>query len=475
MRVLVILIIALWPVTASAQLSGYLFLNRCRGGCTITGGADDARAMASSLPCNAGASCGGGNCFCSGSSAGTYMIDEFENAAGQTGDAANAEWAEVLKCVQEVYSPYNVNVVDALPPGVISHTQNIVAGVPENIGWSSSQVGGLATGAKCAPADNIISFSFSNLWGGSGQQRVWAICRVVAQETAHSFGLDHSFEYPDGRSACNDPMSYRLDCGGQRFFRNESARCGENGPRICECGGFQNSHAKLLNVFGAGTPLTAPPTLTVSAPTPNQTIANGFVTIATSYAQRGVARLELWLNNYKWHTVKGVGFGGNGQPESTYALPMPATVPDGVIDVVVKAYDDINAETVSPVITVTKGAPCTSAATCAEGQNCEAGKCFWDPPTGEVGDECTYPQFCKSGECIKTSDGGEYCSQVCIVGQPESCPAKFDCEGMAGQTGFCVNAAPAGDTCFDCGAGDRRSSTLLVLVVALVLRRKRRA
>ena len=35
-------------------------------------------------------------------------------------------------------------------------------------------------------------------------------------------------------------------------------------------------------------------------------------------------------------------------------------------------------------ITVTKGAACTSAASCLDGQQCENGRCFWEQPSGEI-------------------------------------------------------------------------------------------
>ena len=108
--------------------------------------------------------------------------------------------------------------------------------------------------------------------------------------------------------------------------------------------------------------------------------------------------------------MKGAAFGPTGQPETTYPLALPDGVPDGIIDIVVKAFDDIDVETDSPVITVTKGAPCTTADTCAKGQLCEAGKCFWAPPTGQLGDACTFQQFCESELCLDTTDG-MYCSQ----------------------------------------------------------------
>ena len=476
MRVIALLVL-LAPATAGAigEVSPLLYLNRCRGGCTVTGGVDDARAMSSSLPCNGGASCGGGSCFCGGTAEGTYSIGEFENYLGQTGDEANDEWNELVQCLREVYSPYNIMITDTLADLSTPHTQGIVAGLPSDIGWTGLGVGGIATnGLGCSPKDNVISFSFANTFGASSQRaRVLLLCSVVAQETAHSFGLEHAFEFTDGRSACSDPMSYRGDCGGQDFFRNAPARCGESSPRSCACG-LQNSHQRLLAIFGPGTPLTAPPTLAVSSPEAGATISNGTPVIATASAQRGVARLELWLNGYRWLTVKGAAFGSQGQPETTYPLVLPAEVPDGVIDIVVKAYDDIDAETVSPTITVTKGAPCTTADTCAAGQRCEAGKCFWDPPTGVLGDACEYPQFCVSGNCL-AFEGEQFCTQPCVVGVVDSCPMGYVCGGEAGQGGLCVFDEPEeGGGCCEVGADGKASALLSILVVGLVLRRRRR-
>jgi hypothetical protein len=371
-----------------------------------------------------------------------------------------------------VYSPYNIMVTDVFPTDV-SHTQGIVAGRPVNIGYGGLNTGGLGGTSSCAPKDNVISFTFANIFTSNNQRaRVLRLCQVAAQETAHSFGLDHAFQFADGSSACTDPMSYRNDCGGQRFFRNQVASCGENSTRTCKCGGYQNSHQTLINIFGPGTPLTAPPALAVSAPTPGAMIANQTPVIATASAQRGVARLELWLNGYLWLTVKGAPFGANGQPETTYPLVIPSGVPDSIIDIVVKAYDDINAETIAPTITVTKGAPCATADTCAKGQKCEAGKCFWDTPTGTIGDACTYPQFCITGNCLDASDG-MYCSQVCVVGNAETCPLGYECVGMAGETGDCVHAGAGDDTCCNIGANGKASTLLSLLVVGLVLRRRR--
>lgn len=472
------LLIAFAAIAASSSIaaaeggvSNILFINRCKGGCAIRGGVNDARANTSSLPCNGQVVQGNGGSMCNGTSAGDYTITEYENAAKQTGAAADAEWNAVMQCLREVYSPYNVKVVDERPADGANFTMGIVAGLPQEIGYPQGSVLGLGGASGCAPEDNTISMTFANLHT-HGPGRVIQICWTASQETAHSFGLrDHEYEFIDGSSACPDPMTYRSECGNtQRFFRNQQARCGESSVRTCLCAGTQNSHARLLQTFGPGTPLTAPPALALDSPANNETIKNGATVLATASSQRGIARMELWLNNYKWLTVKGAPFGSNGQPSTQYMLQLPAAVPDSVIDLEVKAFDDIDAETDAKV-TVTKGAPCMTADTCAKGQKCEQGRCFWDPPAGQTGDACTYPQFCVSGNCLEASDG-QYCTNTCVVGVTDSCPTGFDCLGETGQSGVCVHATDGGGCCSI--GNDGRSAALLSLVVGLMIGRRRR-
>lgn len=474
MRLIIALVVLFSPLVVQAEVSKYLYINRCTGSCTIKGGGiDDARSMTSSLPCAGTVNCMNGSCTCNGTSGGTHVVEEYQNAQGQTGAAADAEWNAVMKCVREVYSPYDITIADVPPPDDRGYTMGILAGRPQNIGYTSSTLGLGAGGGGCAPADNTISFSFANAHGGTGMARVIGLCWTVAQETAHSFGLDHAFKFTDGRSACPDPMTYQVDCGStQRFFRNDNVTCGENGARPCKCGGFQNAHKKLLSIFGAGTPITTPPVVKLDSPTNNATIQNGATVLATASAQRGIFRMELWLNNYKWASVGGAAFGSQGQPTTQYKLTLPQNVPDGVIDVVVKAYDDIDVLTETPKVTVTKGAPCATADTCANGQKCEQGRCFWDPPTGELGDACTYPQFCVTGNCLDTSEG-QYCSQTCVVGVADSCPTGFECLGDQGQTGVCVTAS-AESGCCSVGDDGRSVALLSLLVIGIVLRRRPR-
>ena len=433
---------ALQIVKPHAAVSPIIYLNRCRPNykgqgatpCEVTAATiNDASSLNSSIPISQGAAPGT-----------KFTISEFENDAGLSGAAADAEWDAVVQCVKEVYSPFNTMVTDVKPVSPTFH-HGVVGGTPGEL-MLDNHIGGISPGVNCNAVDNLVTYTFANTpFGGSGQNRIWYLCAVIAQESAHSYSLDHSYSFPGGRSACIDPMTYREDCGGMKFFRNDQATCGESAARPCSCGATQNSHLKLLSVFGQGTPTTPKPTVTVNPP------AGGSIGVsitATAFSKRGIAKLELYLNGYKGAEAKGNAFGPNGQPEGTYSLLVPAMVPNSIYDIKVRALDDLGEYTDSATITANKGAPCASADTCLKGQLCTAGKCFWEAPTGAIGDDCTYPQFCASGICQGTADQ-TICTQACIPGVTDSCPegGEFECVETNPGMGICFFAADEGGCC----------------------------
>jgi hypothetical protein len=434
-----------------AGVSRTIYLERCRGGCLVTGGSiNDAENMVSTIP-----------------NPGRYTLTEFENTTGETGAAADAEWNMVVQCMREVYSPFDVVVTDVKPPIGPYHLA-FISGNPPDVGLDFSILGVAPLAGNCAAFDNVISFSFANAHNQTEVgNRVNNLCWTAAQESAHAFGLDHEFEFVrDGRSACNDPMTYRFDCGGQKFYRNSFARCGEDGVRPCRCGATQNSHKKLLGVFGAGTPITGVPAVTMTNPLPGDTELPVNV-IGIASAKRGIARVSLFLNGFPFLEVNGAPFGPIGQPEASYGLLVPDNVPDSIYDVFVRAYDDLGTFTDSGTVTVTKGAPCVSADTCLDEQKCVDGRCLWDPPVGELGDDCTYPQFCKSLLCRGTAEQS-ICTQTCEPEDPDGCPP-----GLACTQGVCFFADEGG--CCSASGGGWLHAGLLALVVGFVLRRRRRS
>jgi hypothetical protein len=193
------------------------------------------------------------------------------------------------------------------------------------------------------------------------------------------------------------------------------------------------------------------------------TVTSGFTVQAAAGAQRGVDHVELWLNSSPWVTKGGAAFGTTGQLDpSTYALISPKTVPDGVIDIEVKAYDDLGAVGGSTTLTVTKGAPCTSATSCLSDQKCSAGKCYWDPPTAGLGDNCNYAQECKSDKCINNE-----CVKPCDPEVSMSCPAGYTCAATGGET-LCTSTGGCCDA-----SGDPRAAGLFALLIFGLVRRRR--
>lgn len=417
---------ALPDVPAGALGGGKIFLNRCVGGCTVRPGMDDATTDTS------------------------VLVNQIKNLPEYTG-WQTGEWEAVVQCVKEVYSPFAVTVSDVRPPAGDPYEEIMIGGSPQDIGLPQG-VGGVASiSPGCTPNPKGVAFAFTsaiNVFAQeAGGSRVNGLCWIIAQETAHNFGLSHSYEFiEDGRSACNDPMTYRADCGGQKFYRNKVARegafalCGTDGDpsNSCRCGGQQNSHQKLIDVFGAGQSTIPAPTAMVTFPAANSTLGATVTGLAGS--KRGVERVELYLNGWKYGTKPGAAFGPQGQQNpASYQFTIPGDLPNSTYDIVLKAYDDLGANTSSAAVTVNKGGPCTSADACSKGQKCENGRCFWDQPAGEIGDACTYPQFCKSGSCEGTTDQ-QICTQSCIPGTADSCPVDSGLE--------CLETAPNQGVCF---------------------------
>jgi len=415
-----------------------LFLDRCVGGCAILTTGNDASMNSSTIPMGKS----------------SYTLSAF--AFGDD------EWNAVVKCVQDVFSPYALTVTDQKPTDGTVYNKTFVAGMPSELGQAADVLGIAPLASNCAVLDNVAAFAFANQH--TPTDRVNNICWTVAQESAHTYGLDHEYQYKDKTSACNDPMTYRTDCGGEKFFRDEPADCGEFVVRDCKCGrAFQDSDGELLTIFGPGTPTTTPPEVHVIIPaTPGITVKNGYVVQAMAGGQRGVERVQLVLNGHVWLELPGTGFGSQGQPAIAYGLQFPASVPDGNIDIQVRALDDIGAATTSDAISVVKGAPCADASTCLANQACTDGKCAWPAPMA-AGAACTFNEACESNVCNGT------CVQLCDADKVrESCGDGFVCA-----SGQCVADPGDGGGCCS-GAGGGAQAGLGMLGLALLLRRRKR-
>ena len=398
-----------------------LYVNRCVGGCTFfAGDEDDAREGVSTIVQLPGA----------------HQVDEFV--------FDDDTWGGVMSCLHEVWSPFGLTITETRPGPNEVYSEAVIAGRGGQVDADENFAGFAPLDQFCRSLTYAISYTFANQWVdyGLGADTAVDICRVASQEIAHTYGLDHIYQFLEGDSSCSDPMTYRFDCGGQKFFRNRSAVCGEEQIRDCRCGPVQQSHSFLIGKLGTGTPLTTTE-LAITSPI-GDTISNGATIAAFGSSQRGIVEVEFRLNGYPWGTVPGAPFGNNGQPAATYSFTLPPDVPDGVIDIEVEAKDDIGVSAIATA-TVTKGAPCASADTCAAGQFCEAGRCIWPTPVGEVGDTCEYPQYCLEPRC-DTHDGQSFCTRACITGLDDSCGDGLECVDDPGGA-YCWPLADGGGCC----------------------------
>ncbi len=405
---------------AEAVNSHVVYLNPCWGGCTISPGFEDSTTDHSSIINS------------------TANMSQF--------NAGQAAWDQVVQCVKNMYAPFNVQITDQ-DPGTAPHFEAIVAGRPSEAGMDQN-VGGVSP-FNCGVINNAITYTFANIYGGSVQQ----ICEVVAQETAHAYGLDHEF-------LCEDPMTYLENCGA-KTFHDTNAQCGEYSARACQCGGStQNSVQMITDVFGPGVP--TPPTVSITTPQDGDKVEAGFVVRADVVNDTKVSKAELVINNQVVQTLTSPPFAFNA----------PADLPQGVQVVEVRGYDNYNAQGTAS-IQVTLGDPCTKPADCGDGNTCVEGRCVPGPDSpGGLGTDCTDNSQCVSGKCA--SDGTV---SVCVEACDSSCPSGFGCTDAGGTT-VCWPGADnpgGGGGCQSTPGAGSLPWVLALMLGALLMRRRRHA
>lgn len=151
-------------------------------------------------------------------------------------------WQETVDCMREIYAPFDVTITDE-DPGDTPHIEAVFGGSPLDVGLPENVAGVSPFTSDCAVIEHSIVFAFTDVMNDDPR----TVCEVMAQEVAHSFGLDHEM-------LASDPMTY-LPYVGERAFQDEMATCGEYDGRMCGINGSvcrrrQNSYALLLERLG---------------------------------------------------------------------------------------------------------------------------------------------------------------------------------------------------------------------------------
>jgi hypothetical protein len=152
-------------------------------------------------------------------------------------DIDDDTWQETVDCMKEIYAPFDVTITDE-DPGDVPHIEALFGGSPTDVGLPENVAGVSPFTTDCAVIENSIVFTFTDVMEDDPR----LMCEVMAQEVAHSYGLDHEM-------LASDPMTY-LPYFGERTFQDEMASCGEFGNRMCGIGGnvcrYQQNSVKLL-------------------------------------------------------------------------------------------------------------------------------------------------------------------------------------------------------------------------------------
>lgn len=156
-------------------------------------------------------------------------------------------WKQMVACVQKLFAPFDVTVTDE-EPTTPEHALVVVGGKPKDLGVKDTRVAGLAPfNGLVIPRPVVFAFAATQ------SHQAQAVCETIGMEVAHAYGLDHEY-------LCSDVMSYLKPCGKRKFV-DKDARCGEHKARDCaaSAGPTQNSHRRLLAVFGPRPPAPQTP------------------------------------------------------------------------------------------------------------------------------------------------------------------------------------------------------------------------
>ena len=127
-------------------------------------------------------------------------------------NASPTLWADTVSCMREIFAPFDVAITDT-DPGDVPHVEAIFGGSPSTIGMTIPAAGVSPFSTTCSIIESSIVFTFTD----NIPQNARVACEVMAQEIAHSYGLDHELladprlRNDDARAIVRDLDVLRID------------------------------------------------------------------------------------------------------------------------------------------------------------------------------------------------------------------------------------------------------------------------
>jgi MYXO-CTERM domain-containing protein len=411
---------------AALPSSRIIYIHRCGlAGCQIKPGVDDSRTDSSSIPEQ------------------QVTITKFKQS--------DAVWDAMMACVKNTYAPFDITITD-VDPGTAPHYENIVGGsTGAELHPDFAGAGGVSP-FTCGEIPNSVSFTF-DVYGPDVDQLCW----TVAQETAHSFGLEHEYN-------AADPLTYISGGPSKKRFQATDSKCGTfQALAQCSCPpnkATQNSYKHIVEMFGPGA--ATPPTINIISPTSGKKVTPKFVVRVNASDDVAVDHVELWIDGAD---------SGVKAMTAPYRLTAPDGVDEGAHTLELRAID-VQGVPASAMVDVDMGPPCTASKGCSGDDVCVMGVCVPGPDVpGGLGDTCTAPAECLSLQCVGTSANDKLCVENCDASAAGSCPSDFSCIAN-GATGVCYYNGSGG--CCSSGTEPTGPIILGASVLGLVILRRRR-
>ncbi len=208
-------------------------------------------------------------------------------------------WTATVTCMKELFAPFDVQVTET-DPGQTPHIEAVFGGSPGMLGMPNGVAGVSPFTTDCSIIENSIVFTFTNVIPADAR----LACEIMAQEVAHSYGLDHEL-------LASDPMTY-LDYTGNRTFKNQTVSCGEDTTRPCgingsTCRANQNSVQLLTDRLGAKSGDAIAPTGSITSPSVGATVPPGFNLYVNAADNVAVASAKLYVDGAQSDMQSGAG------------------------------------------------------------------------------------------------------------------------------------------------------------------------